>query len=145
MKSLVLSMILSLACGTLRANTYGFLPGKKLQVSMKTAFEVFERHAKAVTGSDFNPLSALVMGDSKPGAGAWHFMQSDKDGKIYRFVLYFPEDLCVVLDESKGQEFLGAFTRDGKSVDRKTAGWEPMKPEEDPFAKPSVPGNGDTK
>lgn len=138
MKAAILILSLALPCGFLNANTFGFLPGDKPELSMKSALEILEKHAKSVTGREFIPRYVSVMGNGKPGGGVWDIRQHDKDGKVFRFMVYFPEDQCLILDEKDGMKPLGAFTRKGKPIDMKKAGMLAVE-ETDPFAEPEVP------
>ncbi len=129
MKTAAFLISFFLSCGILHAKTFVLVPGDKPKLSMKEALGILEKHAKSVTGREFIPREVVVMGDGTPGGGAWNIRQAEKDGKVYQFVVYFPEDECLVLDDSS-MNVLGAFRRDGTPIDL-----EKSNPhEEDPFA-----------
>ncbi len=79
------------------------------------------------------------MGGKLPGEGSWQFIQANKDGKQFRYVLFFPEDLCVILDETDDQRFVAAFTRSGKVISKENTKWRDENEKPDPFeADPKV-------
>lgn len=131
-----LLMIMFFLCPSLRGEMFLFPIGEQPPISLRAAIDIFEKHAKKITGSDFNPRSAELVGSRNNGEGSWQLIQSDKNGRIYRYILYFPKNVCVIVSESDGQKFLGAFTKEGKILSKKDADWVDRKEISDPFSSP---------
>lgn len=135
-KHYILTIVLSFAiCSKVNSETRMFLPGEKPSISLAQAIEIIEDIIKKTTIKNFNPLSAGLLADEKAKSGVWNFVQHDEGGLVYRFVVYFPDDLCLILDEKNGQKIIGAFKRDGSPVkieDNKKVEFEDGR---DPFGK----------
>ena len=95
---------------------YGFPKGEKPGISLMQAAHICEIIAKKANIKEFNPMEAILFGGKTPESGAWNFLQYGKDGKAYRFIIAFPEDVCLIFDEGKFQSPVSAFKRDGTPI-----------------------------
>lgn len=121
-----------MTCVSLQANSFVFPPGEVPPVSLQLAVETLGKHSKKVTGVEFNPYSATLNGGSEEGSGAWQFSQFIKKGESIVFLLYFPENVCLVLDQK--DNLLGAFDMKGKLLsEEEKARWERRPDTKDPF------------
>lgn len=120
-------------------STYIFPKGERPLISLAEASQICELVAKKTKVKTFNPTEASLQGSEAPQGGAWSFLQYGKNGEIYRFVVYFPEDLCLLLDEAHGQAIVSAHTHDGTQTE-----WPPQNRSE-PKPKANEPDVFDKK
>lgn len=129
-KAVIILCISALSFGKGNCNTYVFPKGESPLLSLAEASLICEVVAKKSKIKVFNPTVARLQGSESPKGGAWSFLQYGKNGEVYRFVVYFPDDLCLILDEAHGQAMVSAHKRDGTQKE-----WTPKN---DSDTKPKV-------
>ena len=102
--------------GESRSNMYEFPKGEVPSMSMEVAIQVCKVIIKTTEIGEFNPAEALLAGAKDPKGGAWNFVRYGKKGELYRFLIYFPEDKCMIVDESKSDELIALVKRDGTPI-----------------------------
>jgi hypothetical protein len=93
-----------------------FSKGEVPSMSMEAAIQVCKVIIKITQIGEFNPVEALLAGAEDPKGGTWNFVQHGKKGEVFRFLIYFPQDKCIVIDESKNNELIASVKRDGTPI-----------------------------
>ena len=106
-----------------KCETFAFPKGEIPSLSLIQATQICEKIAKKANIKNFNPVQALLYGAKTPKAGAWNFLQYGKNGEIYRFVISFPDDVCILFDEGKPGSQVMAYKHDGTPIK-----WPPASP-----------------
>lgn len=117
-----------------RSDTYEFPKGEVPSVSMEHAIRICKSMVKLTPIGEFNPSEAILVGNKDSNGGAWNLVQHGKNGEVYRFVIYFPEDKCVVIDESKGNKPIALAKRDGTRMEVPKEEMPAEKDAQDPFS-----------
>ena len=115
-----------------KSDTYCFPVGDVPTVSLVEAAGICKKLARAVGISPFNPTRATLSGKKDdPKGGTWFFEQTTKEGVVYSFAVYFPEDFCVVTrGEIPDRKNLGVFKRSGER--QKSLRWDQSLDEASP-------------
>ena len=112
-KTVIILCISVLSFGRGNCTTFVFPKGESPSLSLAEASLICEVVAKKSKIKVFNPTEARLQGSELPKGGAWSFLQYGRNGEVYRLVVYFPDDLCLILDESHGQAVVSAHHRNG--------------------------------
>lgn len=106
-------MPISSAFGSL----YIYPEGKRPAVSLRQACGIAETIlAKLGIEKDYYVLDVVIAGDKgQTGAGAWNLGYRNAQGATIKVVVYFPEDLCILMMHPKvGEHSEKGYTRDGE-------------------------------
>lgn len=114
---------------TVCADTYKFPKGNIPELSLIEASKICQAVVQNSKIKTFNPTSVSLVGSKSPTSGVWDFEQHHKNGDSFRFLIYFPRDLCVIMNNNNGA-IISAQKRDGTPADLPV---EPLVEKIDPF------------
>lgn len=99
-----------------RGEMYEFPKGERPSLSMEAAIQICKTIIKNTKIGEFNPTQATLAGAKNSEGGTWNFFQYGKNGEVYCFSIDFPEDRCIIMDQSKSNVPILAQKRDGTPI-----------------------------